>query len=172
MTGKRMFQGRDAMCRMNFLYQAADICRNLRKSESTKLAMYYSSLMTSIGRKAQARMDPQLKRILCKGCNTLLVPGDTVVVRVLRKPDPSVVWVCLFCGVLKIFRSRKDYIIWSENSNSVVETIKCSNDIPSDLPEEDKVNDKVQKLVLVENKSTSESMETSVVIVAKVSTSG
>ncbi|KAL5485179.1 hypothetical protein ACEPAI_7821 [Sanghuangporus weigelae] len=71
-----------------------------RKATAHDLARSYVKSMKIIGQKTNVKMDPSVKRTMCKGCNTLLMPGVTAKVRV--KPLPShghaVSYTCMNCS--------------------------------------------------------------------------
>ncbi|KAH8119363.1 Rpr2-domain-containing protein [Phellopilus nigrolimitatus] len=71
-----------------------------RKATAHDLARSYVKSMKIIGQKTNVKMDPSVKRTLCKGCNTVLMPGVTAKVRV--KPLPShghaVNYTCINCS--------------------------------------------------------------------------
>ncbi|EJF57641.1 Rpr2-domain-containing protein [Dichomitus squalens LYAD-421 SS1] len=117
---------RDIIQRINFLYQAStylstisqppDGTVQLQRNDSThgkrkkntirhpkstaELSRCYVGSMRIVGQKAIVRMDPSLKRTLCKQCDTVLLPGATASVRV--KPSGShgqvVTYTCLSCS--------------------------------------------------------------------------
>lgn len=164
MSGKKL--GKEAFHRMNYLYQAAKLCHQMDSVDSLKLSLHYGSHIKSVGHKAQCKMDPQLKRTLCKGCNAILIPGETVIVRLSKKPDPVLFAVCLLCGTYKVFRTRNDYMIWAERIQSVLDTSKkkginvdgkkksMNNDGKNKLTNEYEKNQSTSQLE--ENKSISE----------------
>ncbi|BGP25335.1 ribonuclease P 21 kDa subunit [Rhodotorula toruloides] len=45
--------------------------------------------MKEVAKKATVRMDPTVKRTVCQGCATVLVPGITSIVRVKRASQPA-----------------------------------------------------------------------------------
>ncbi|KAF9792598.1 Rpr2-domain-containing protein [Thelephora terrestris] len=51
------------------------------------LSRAYVSSMKAIGRKTVVKLDPSVKRTICKGCDALLIPGMTAIVR--SKPSSS-----------------------------------------------------------------------------------
>ncbi|KAL5523807.1 hypothetical protein ACEPAG_7980 [Sanghuangporus baumii] len=71
-----------------------------RKATAYDLARSYVKSMKVIGQKTNVKMDPSVKRTMCKGCNMLLMPGVTAKVRV--KPLPShghaVSYTCMNCS--------------------------------------------------------------------------
>ncbi|KII92605.1 hypothetical protein PLICRDRAFT_172677 [Plicaturopsis crispa FD-325 SS-3] len=119
---------RDIIQRLNFLYQASTYLNHIsapppppphqnpdgqddtqRESPGNKrrrktvsasdLSRAYVKTMKVVGQKAIVRMDPAVKRTLCKGCNTVLVPGSTANVRVRSSSSHGhiVVYTCLSC---------------------------------------------------------------------------
>ncbi|ESK92048.1 ribonuclease p 21kda subunit [Moniliophthora roreri MCA 2997] len=100
---------RDIMHRLNFLYQASvylnsiddsgsssqkqptpDVTqksnrqkkRKSRRAGPKNLAKSYIDTMKLVSTKTIVRMDPSIKRTLCKGCSTVLMPGSTATVRI------------------------------------------------------------------------------------------
>ncbi|KAI0682543.1 RNAse P Rpr2/Rpp21/SNM1 subunit domain-containing protein [Cytidiella melzeri] len=68
-------------------------------STAVDLARTYVRSMKVIGKKTTVRMDPTVKRTLCKKCAIVLVPGSTALVRV-KSSGPHghvVLWTCLAC---------------------------------------------------------------------------
>lgn len=79
--------------RLNYLYQSANLIleesklkdkKSSKKSKpidkkkfrnNEKVANYYGQLMTRIGKGAVQRLSKDLKRTICKGCRSLLIPG-------------------------------------------------------------------------------------------------
>lgn len=63
------------------------------------LARAYVRDMRAIGMKTNMRMDPAVKRTLCKGCDMVLVPGLTAQVRVNTSSNAGnvVCYTCLSC---------------------------------------------------------------------------
>ncbi|KAH9822132.1 RNAse P Rpr2/Rpp21/SNM1 subunit domain-containing protein [Melampsora americana] len=63
------------------------------------LSRVMSTNMKAVARKAVVRMDPSVKRSICRSCNLLLVPGHTSVIRL--RPSKThvrrVSTVCLSC---------------------------------------------------------------------------
>ncbi|KIY53471.1 Rpr2-domain-containing protein [Fistulina hepatica ATCC 64428] len=117
---------KDILQRMNFLYQSsvylASICSpfsepqtvvcqsgaskklhtSLRCNVSThSLSREYVRCLKNVGKKSVTRMDPNVKRTICKtpGCDTVLIPGLTVQVRVKssRSNKQDVSWFCNNC---------------------------------------------------------------------------
>ncbi|KIK09695.1 hypothetical protein K443DRAFT_298120 [Laccaria amethystina LaAM-08-1] len=70
-----------------------------RKKTVNDLARSYVHALKVVGQKTTVKMDPSIKRTLCKGCNVVLVPGSTAIVRVKRSSSHghSVVYTCTGC---------------------------------------------------------------------------
>jgi ribonuclease P protein subunit RPR2 len=109
--------------RATFLYQAATYLtlQNGAVSETvvsetspsqgcSGLALQLGSDLQNVTRKGQVRLSMDLKRNICKSCNTILVPGRTVTQRIEnqskggKKPWADVLIVeCSLCGSKKRF---------------------------------------------------------------------
>ncbi len=93
------------------------------------------------------RRDPSIKRMLCRSCDTVLVPGVTCTQRTRRtlphrchcmsrsvclsviaswytpstaRREKHVVLRCLTCGSVKRFLTRPNYQLWSTKPENVV----------------------------------------------------
>ncbi|CAG8716517.1 8589_t:CDS:2 [Dentiscutata erythropus] len=112
---------RELYQRMNFLYQAATL---MTKSTNTKkslipLSRFYISTMKSIGTKQVLRIDPSIKRTLCKKCESVLIPGVTSRIRIKPKPEPQLQVLCTQCGTTRGYPARKGYQLFSEKSENI-----------------------------------------------------
>lgn len=87
------------------------------------LASYYSDNMMGCARKAVLRMEPDLKRSICKRCQTPLIPGETARVRLTSRPVKGVKWTCLTCRNTKRFPTKRGYKLWLEQPEAVVEVL-------------------------------------------------
>ncbi|KAK0201592.1 RNAse P Rpr2/Rpp21/SNM1 subunit domain-containing protein [Desarmillaria ectypa] len=98
---------RDIIQRLNFLYQASVYLNGVtsqsppqRKRVTTSdLSRSYVSSMKIVGKKTTVKMDPSVKRTICKGCDTILVPGSTVSIRVKKSQSHGhlMVYTCTRC---------------------------------------------------------------------------
>ncbi|GLB36969.1 putative rpr2-domain-containing protein [Lyophyllum shimeji] len=70
-----------------------------RAVTASDLARTYVATMKSVGQKTTVKIDPAVKRTLCKGCNMTLVPGATASVRVKNSPVHGhiMVYTCSGC---------------------------------------------------------------------------
>lgn len=103
--------------RINYLVQASRKVFNNDESISSQLG----SLAISFGRRLpQVRLDPLLKREMCKGCGVYLVYGVNAKVRHKSKRQKHLVITCLTCHTIKRFVTNPDHKLWSEQSEAKV----------------------------------------------------
>jgi len=71
------------------------------------LSRQHTRTMKAIGNKAVLRMDPSLKRAICKGCQTVLIPGVTAKVRtkVIKGSGRITRYICTQCQTGRNFPS-------------------------------------------------------------------
>ncbi|KAL6298363.1 Rpr2-domain-containing protein [Sparassis latifolia] len=120
---------RDIIQRINFLYQASAYLASISKSKNGKLLLHrgsktderqkgakarhpastaelsrsYIRSMRVIGQKTTVKLDPNIKRTLCRGCNVVLIPGSTVATRVKKSSSHghTVVYTCTACNTTR-----------------------------------------------------------------------
>uniref|UniRef100_A0A1B6CYP4 Uncharacterized protein n=1 Tax=Clastoptera arizonana TaxID=38151 RepID=A0A1B6CYP4_9HEMI len=124
MSSHKFIQGKELLSRMNFLYQAANLTLTNPCEKRVNLAAYYGTLLKNVGKKGIQRLDPEIKRTICKGCNLIMIPGNTVNIRLKKKPNSCITWTCLKCYTVKRFMTKKDHKIWVERNEAVVEIIQ------------------------------------------------
>ncbi|EZA61428.1 hypothetical protein DMN91_003689 [Ooceraea biroi] len=112
-------QHKDVFERMNFLYQAS----RLMVLKNRSVASYYGNNMIGCAKKAVLRIEPDLKRTMCKRCQTPLIPGETARVRLTSKPVKCVKWTCLTCTNAKRFPTKKGYKLWLDQPEAVIEML-------------------------------------------------
>ncbi|XP_071657131.1 ribonuclease P protein subunit p21 [Patagioenas fasciata] len=95
---------REALQRLSFLFQAA----HWVLPHSPGLARFYCSTQRGAARRLVLRMAPSVKRVVCRRCCSLLVPGAGGCVRIRGGGQPRTVLRCWNCG-----RSRR-YLCWTE----------------------------------------------------------
>ncbi|RIB24048.1 RNAse P Rpr2/Rpp21/SNM1 subunit domain-containing protein [Gigaspora rosea] len=129
---------RELYQRMNFLYQAATLMTTITTSAPTNtstntkkslipLSRFYISTMKSIGTKQVLRIDPSIKRTLCKRCDSVLLPGVTSQIRIKSKPEPQLQMMCTQCGTARGYPIRKGYQLFSEKSENIYGTKNDQN---------------------------------------------
>ena len=77
---------------------------------TTSLALELGSQLHTVSRKGQVRLSAEMKRSICKCCNTVLIPGRTATQAIVndskggKKPWADVLVInCTFCGSTKRF---------------------------------------------------------------------
>lgn len=106
--------------RMNYLYQAAH-CVLAQNPANTQLARFYIENLKNVAAKLVLRIDPDIKRTMCKKCSALLVPGVTATVRVKGRRQKHVVVRCLDCKAVKRFNTSDQHVLWVNKPEGVVE---------------------------------------------------
>jgi ribonuclease P protein subunit RPR2 len=147
---KHLPQSNASSQQWNHLYQIAQfslykhVQNRQRSLNEHAVSGYYAYLSVNVAKKSLLKIEPQVKRHLCKGCEGLLLPGVTARVRFLKKPSSVIEWKCIRCQARKKFPSIRHYKAWFENS-----VLKCQNieteengqKIDSDYRVKIKVND-------------------------------
>ncbi|KAL3288547.1 hypothetical protein HHI36_002986 [Cryptolaemus montrouzieri] len=77
-------QGKEALQRINYLYQAANELMAIN-SANIHLSRACSNLMIQVSKKCVQRIDVDIKRKICKACKTILVPGISCKIRIKKK---------------------------------------------------------------------------------------
>lgn len=103
--------------RINFLYQAAYLTLTLNQN-NIGLVRFYISTLKAIAKRQVLRLDPHLRRTLCKRCYSLLVPGVSATVRCQKNREKHTVVTCLDCGLVKRFLWRPNHQLWQDNPAS------------------------------------------------------
>ncbi|KAJ6587228.1 RNAse P Rpr2/Rpp21/SNM1 subunit domain-containing protein [Mycena vulgaris] len=77
--------------------------KKARKMGVHDLSTAYVHAMNTVARKTMVKMDPAVKRTLCSGCSTVLVPGSTASVRVKSSKVHGHVmhYRCAACGATR-----------------------------------------------------------------------
>ncbi|KAG8033922.1 hypothetical protein G9C98_008403 [Cotesia typhae] len=128
---------KDVLERMNYLYQAS----KLISKHDTITASCFGNTMISCSRKAVLRIETDLKRSICKCCQSPLIPGETSHVRLITKPIKAVKQTCLICKTSKKIPIKPGYKLWTENPDSInqifnyTSKIKQSDFLPQVEPE-------------------------------------
>ncbi|XP_058141472.1 ribonuclease P protein subunit p21-like isoform X2 [Dasypus novemcinctus] len=105
---------REALQRLSFLYQAAH-CVLAQDPESQALARFSCHTERGVARRLVLRRDPSLKRTLCRGCSSLLLPGLTCTQRQRRRRGQRwTVQTCLTCGRSQRFLNDPGHLLWGD----------------------------------------------------------
>lgn len=105
--------------RINYLYQLSTTVAE----QCPGLSSTYNSILKGISQKTLLKIDPEIKRNICKRCNTMLIPGETATCRMVKKSKGMIKWTCKFCGKSKTFSENDNYCMWSENPKFLLQTI-------------------------------------------------
>lgn len=120
--------------RINFLHQAAVLMSSIQCESSTEkkdqvknwqgdptgllgTSRYLNSTMKNISAKLVIRLDPHLKRMICKRCDTTLLPSRTSTHRIKSSPVTTLVTTCKVCKTeKKIAFHNKDYEMFNDKA--------------------------------------------------------
>ncbi|CAG8651017.1 13135_t:CDS:2 [Acaulospora morrowiae] len=83
------------------------------------LGRFYVNTMKTIGTKQVLRIDPSIKRTLCRRCETLLLPGVTSRVRIKSSSEKNLQIKCTQCNVTRKIPTRKGYVLFSEKRENI-----------------------------------------------------
>ncbi|KAI8991721.1 RNAse P Rpr2/Rpp21/SNM1 subunit domain-containing protein [Mycotypha africana] len=89
-------------------------------SEGTLLpvARYLTSNMRQITARMVLRLDPNVKRMVCKRCETPLIPIITSSTRIQSKPVTTTVQTCKICTAKRRYTSQKpDYVLFNDKND-------------------------------------------------------
>ncbi|XP_013393903.1 ribonuclease P protein subunit p21 isoform X1 [Lingula anatina] len=111
---------KDAFQRMNFLYQAAHHAL-ASNPDNVEMVRFYTHSLKNIAKRKVLRLDPSLKRTMCKRCSMLLVPGVSATVRVRGKGLKRVIVKCVECKLLKRFPLKEGYKLWCEQPEAWID---------------------------------------------------
>lgn len=117
---KGLSEKQEACHKLNFLHQASHAVLAINP-DNVAMSRYYASTMKEIARKLVYKLDPSIKRKICKYCHVVLVPGVTATVRLRRKREKHIVVKCLCCKKMKRYLCRPGHVLWSERNLSSVE---------------------------------------------------
>ncbi|CAH3164775.1 unnamed protein product [Pocillopora meandrina] len=110
-------QNQESCHKLNFLHQASHVVLAINP-ENVEMSRFYASTMKSTAQKLVFKLDPSIKRTICKHCHALLIPGITARVRVRRKRERHIVVTCLECQTIKRYLCRPNHVLWSEKHNT------------------------------------------------------
>ena len=90
----------DGIERLNYLYQSA----TLLTAKNPQLARFYGLQLKQASHKLVQRLDKSIKRSICKGCETILIPGLNCDV---REEKVLIKYECKYCKRVKNFQKEK-----------------------------------------------------------------
>uniref|UniRef100_A0A9L0KBC7 Ribonuclease P/MRP subunit p21 n=1 Tax=Equus asinus TaxID=9793 RepID=A0A9L0KBC7_EQUAS len=159
---------REAFQRLSFLYQVsprgphrevagcprvtaplpqAAHCVLAQDPENQALATFYCHTERTIAKRLVLRRDPSVKRTLCRGCSSLLIPGLTCTQRQRRcRGRRWTVQTCLTCQRSQRFLNNPGHLLWGDRPEAQLGSQadpkppqpmpNTAHPIPAHLPEE------------------------------------
>ncbi|XP_036902778.1 ribonuclease P protein subunit p21 isoform X2 [Sturnira hondurensis] len=116
---------REAFQRLSFLYQ---------DPENQALARFYCRTERTIARRLVLRRDPSVKRTVCRGCFSLLLPGVTCTQRQRRcRGQRWTVQTCLTCQRSQRFLNDPGHVLWGDQPEAHVGS-QADSKPPQSLP--------------------------------------
>jgi len=90
------------------IFQQASHLTLAQGPDNMELSRHYISTAKRITDKLVLKIDPQMKRTICKCCHSLLIPGISARHRIRGKREKHLVVACMTCGTIKRWRTFKD----------------------------------------------------------------
>ena len=115
--GKQKFPEMENYNRINYLFQAAHAVLK-ENPQNVGLVQHYCLTLKNIARKNVLRLDPSMKRSICKKCCMLLIPGITASVRIRKRGKSWAAVTCLECQVVKRFVVNKEHELWTDSPSA------------------------------------------------------
>eukprot|EP00128_Syssomonas_multiformis_P008028 Colp12_sorted_trinity150504_noHs@21602 len=112
---------REAYERLNFLYQASHLTLGSNAPSKVELSRFYNHTFKTVCKKLVLKIDPKVKRSMCKKCSALLMPGVTSTVRVSGSKPTRTVVTCNSCQHRKEFVNDPKHELWTETAVSAVQ---------------------------------------------------
>ncbi|KAI8880567.1 Rpr2-domain-containing protein [Backusella circina FSU 941] len=130
--------------RINFLHQAATLMSTIqyngganekqsayRKTKVKKWkgdptgtllgpTRHFNDTIKSMSRRLVLRLDPSVKRTICKRCDTALMPAITSTTRIRSKPVTTMVTSCNVCDAKKRFVVSEKHELFNDREDVVV----------------------------------------------------
>ena len=139
-SDSKLCQGKDVLERMNYLYQAS----RLMALKNRVAASFYGNVMIGCSKKSVLRIESDIKKTICKCCQSPLIPGKTAKVRLVSKPQKVVKWTCLTCLSIKKYPTKKGYRLWTEQPNSIVQSFNYASKTNTEINKKDVISTSVR----------------------------
>lgn len=110
---KPVIANREGFSRASFLYHASQSMA----LQNEALSRMYSKSVDSVTKKGVLKLDPSLKRTVCKGCHRVQTAGVSCAITVENAGKQSEVYqVKCKCGKMKRYPvgKNRDYVLFSE----------------------------------------------------------
>ncbi|KAI4467665.1 ribonuclease p subunit p21 [Holotrichia oblita] len=122
MVKLRKCVGKENLQRLNYLYQIGNIYAKSNCKQNNLLSSYYTNLMISISKKTVQRLEPNIKRNICKVCKNICVPGKNCKIRIKKQ---KIQYKCNICSSSKNYIAQQTYL-WFDQTQSVNEILDYS----------------------------------------------
>ncbi|ORX89926.1 Rpr2-domain-containing protein [Basidiobolus meristosporus CBS 931.73] len=123
-------QHREIYHRMNFLYQAsmmmAATAGSASSSDLGNLGRFYASHMREIGKRVVLRIDPKVKRTICRHCEIPLIPAITSNTTIQNSPETTVLVRCRKCQHRRKYLANPEHKLFGEIPENVLEDTSIS----------------------------------------------
>ncbi|RKP06558.1 RNAse P Rpr2/Rpp21/SNM1 subunit domain-containing protein [Thamnocephalis sphaerospora] len=102
------------------------------------LGCFYVSTLKTVARRNVLRLDPSMKRTLCRRCDALLLPGVSATVRFEDGANPAVTTRCQLCHAKRrlpthpakqLFCERPENIVGAELPKEKTSVVTAPNDV-------------------------------------------
>ncbi|KAL7037399.1 hypothetical protein ACKWTF_009196 [Chironomus riparius] len=120
MSKRKNLHNKEVFQRINYLHQASKIIASKNKT----LSCYYGSLLKDLRNKAVIKIDPSIKRDLCKRCS---ISFNQETCKLVPYSDSLVEIECGNCGYRKKYPVNDTHKLWIENEQSVIETLEFND---------------------------------------------
>ncbi|CAG9805581.1 unnamed protein product [Chironomus riparius] len=120
MSKRKNLHNKEVFQRINYLHQASKIIASKNKT----LSCYYGSLLKDLRNKAVIKIDPSIKRDLCKRCS---ISFNQETCKLVSYSDSLVEIECGNCGYRKKYPVNDTHKLWIENEQSVIETLEFND---------------------------------------------
>ncbi|KAH6569754.1 hypothetical protein BASA50_009749 [Batrachochytrium salamandrivorans] len=142
-------QHMDCMHRLNFLYQAAHLYTVKQHGPNTApqtrsvagLSRLLGQQMKLVAKKLVIRLDPHIKRTICKKCHGALVPGISSTVRTGAEPSKKLEITCLYCNTIRTLGINPRHVLFNDKNEWVDPSETVSVPISKDIPSSTAISD-------------------------------
>lgn len=78
-----------------------------KAAEDLPLANRYVQMALKLATRHRVRPPPEWKRLVCRKCHSILLPGRTCRVRIRQQRSPHTTVTCIRCGMKKRYGFKK-----------------------------------------------------------------
>lgn len=118
---------KEMLLRMNFMHLMAAKLTNDFSTDCmmANVARSLCNQMKGISRKLVQRIDPHIKRTICKNCNSFLIPSHSAALAVLKEPKQAFLTVkCNKCSNCKKYLLSESHILYNDQFD--VQNVSCA----------------------------------------------